>query len=160
MKHFLLYALLLQFSSVSESCPTLCDPKDCSTPGLPVPHQLLEFTQTHVYWVGDAIQPSHPLLSSSPSTFNLPSIRVFSNESILPSGGQNIGVSASASVFPMNIEDWFPLGWTGWISLHSKGLSRVFSNNTVQKHQFFSAQLSYSPTLTSTHDYWKNHSLD
>ena len=72
------------------------------------------------------------------------------------SGGQSIGVSASTSVLPMNTQDWFPLGWTGWISLHSKGLSRVFSNTTVQKHQFF----LYNPTLTSIHDYWKNHSFD
>ena len=119
---------------------------DCSLPGLPVHHQLLEFTQTHVHWVGDAIQPSHPLLSPSrplllpPSIF--PSIRVFSNESALPSGGQSIGVSALTSVLPMNIQDWFSLGWTGWISLQSKGLSRVFSSTTVQKHQFFDAQLS------------------
>ena len=72
----------------------------------------------------------------------IPSIRVFSSESFLASGGQNIGVSASASVLPMNIWDWFPLGWTGLISLLTKGLSRVFSNTTVQKHQFFSAQPS------------------
>ena len=106
---------------------------DCSTPGFPVHHQLPEFTQTHVHWVSDAIQPSHPLclLLFLPSIF--PSIRVFSNESALPSGGQSIGVSASTSVLPMNIQDWFPLGWTGWISLQSKGLSRVFSNTTVQK---------------------------
>ena len=76
------------------------------------------------------------------------------------SGGQRTGVSASASVLPMNIQDWFPFGWTGLISLQSKGLSRVFSNTTVQKHQFFGAQLSlYSPTPTSIHDYWKNHNL-
>ena len=74
------------------------------------------------------------------------------------SGGQSIGVSALASVLPMNIQDWCPLGWTGWISLQSKGLSRVFSNTTVQKHQFIGVQL-YSPTLTSIHNYWKNHSL-
>ena len=72
----------------------------------------------------------------------LPSIRVFSNESVLCTGGQSIGVSPSASVLPMNIQDRSPLGWTGWISLQSKGLSRVFSNTTVQKHQFFGAQLS------------------
>ena len=74
------------------------------------------------------------------------------------SGGQSIGVSALASVLPMNIQDWCPLGWTGWISMQSKGLSRVFSNTTVQKHQFIGVQL-YSPTLTSIHNYWKNHSL-
>ena len=81
----------------------------------------------------------HPLLLL-PSIF--PNIRVFSNESVLRIRCQSIGVSASASVLPMNIQDWFPLGWTGWISLQSKGLSRVFSNTTVQKHQFFGAQLS------------------
>ena len=80
----------------------------------------------------------HPLLL--PSIF--PTVRVFSDESVLASGGQSIGVSVSASVLPMNIHNWFPLGWTGWISLQSKGLSRVFSNTTVQKHQFFGVQLS------------------
>ena len=72
-----------QFSSVAQSCPTLCDPVDCSTPGFPVYHQLLEPTQTHVHYVGDAIQPSHPLSSPSPPAFNLPSIRIFSSESAL-----------------------------------------------------------------------------
>ena len=90
----------------------------------------------------------HPVLLL-PSIF--PSIRVFFNES----GDQSIGVSASASVLSTNIPDWFRLGWTGWISLQSRGLSRVFSNTTVQKRQFFSAQLSLYPTLTSIHDYWK-----
>ena len=76
------------------------------------------------------------------------------------SGGRSIGVSASASVLPVNTQDWFPLGWTGWISLQSKGLSRVFS--TPQFKRINSSMLSflYSPTLTSIHDYWKNHSLD
>ena len=80
------------------------------------------------------------LLLLLPAIF--PSIRVFSNELVLHIRCQSIGVSASASVLPMNIQDWFPLGWTGWISLQSRGLSRVFSNTTVQKHQFFCAQLS------------------
>ena len=69
------------------------------------------------------------------------------------SGGHNIGVSASTSVLPMNIQDWFPLGWTGWISSQSKGLSRIFSNTTVQKHQLSGTSFLYSPTLTSIHDY-------
>ena len=81
----------------------------------------------------------HPLLLL-PSIF--PIIRVFSMSQFFASGGQSIGVSASTSVLPMNIQDWFPLGWTGWFSLQSKGLSRVFSNTTVQKHQFFGTQLS------------------
>ena len=137
---FMLLWMVL-FSSVAESCLTLCDPMDCSTPGLPVHHQLPEFTQTHVHWVVDAIQPSHPLSSPPPPAFNLSQIRVFSNESVLTSGGQSIGVSASASVLPMNTQDWSPLGWSGWISLLSKGLLRVFPNTTVQKHRFFCAQL-------------------
>ena len=118
----------------------LCDPMDYSTPGLPVPHQHPKFTQTHVHWVDDVIQNilCHPLLP--PSIF--PSLRVFSNESALRIRWPNFGVSASTSVLPMNIQDWSPLEWTGWISLQSKGLSRVFSNTTVQKHQFFGAQLS------------------
>ena len=98
----------LQFSH--SNCLTLCDPMDCSTPGFTVHPQLLEPTQTHVHCIGDAIQPSHPLSSPSPPALNLSS-----------SGGQSIGVSASSSVLAMNIQDWFPLGLTGWISLQSKG---------------------------------------
>ena len=180
----------MQFSSVTQSCPTLCDPMNHSTPGLPVHHQLQDFTQTHVHWVSDAIQPSHPLLSPSPPAISLsqhllllpsrfshvrlcgtpwtaayqasPSMGFSRQEhwsglpfpspfpasgslkmsQLFSSGSQSIGVSASTSVVPMNTRDWSPLGWTGWISLQSKGLSRVFSNITVQKHQVFGAQLS------------------
>ena len=95
----------VQFSSVAQSCPTFCDPMDCSTPGFPVHHQLPELTQTHVHRVGDAIQLSHPLLSPSPPTFNLSSIRVFSSESVLCIRWPKYGVAASASVLPMNIQD-------------------------------------------------------
>ena len=98
----------------------------------------------------------HPLLP--PSMF--PSIRVYSNESALHFKWQSIGVSVTTSVLPVNFLDWYPLGWTGWISLQSKGLSRVFSNTTVQKHQFFGTQPSSGPTLTSIHEHRKNHSLD
>ena len=127
----------VQFSSVAQSSPTLCDPMECSTPGLPAHHELPEFTQTHVHLVNDATQPSHPLLSPSPPVLNLSSIMVFSNESALHIRWPKDWVSASASVLPMDIQDWSPLGWTGWISLQSKGLSRVFSNTTVQNHQSF-----------------------
>ena len=118
------------------------DPIDCSTPGSSVLHYLLEFAQIHVHWVGDTVQPSHPLLPLLllPSVF--PSIIAFQMSQLFAAGGESIGVSASTSVLPMNIQDWFPLGWTGWISLQSKGLSRVFSNITVQKNQFFGTQLS------------------
>ena len=129
-------------TSVAQSCPTLCDPMNHSTPGLPVHHQLPEFTQTHVHQVSDAIQPSHPLSSPSPPDPNPSQHQSLFQWVNSAWGGQSIGVSASASVLLMNMQDWFPLGWTGWISLRSKGLSGVFSNTTVQKHQFFSAQLS------------------
>ena len=131
-----------QFSSVTQSWPSLCDPMDCSMPGLPVHHQLPKFTQIHVHWVGDAVQPSHPLSSPSPALQSFPASGSFQVSQFFASGGQRIGVSASTSVLPMNTQDWSPLGWTGWISLQFRGLSRVFSNTTVQKHQFFSTQLS------------------
>ena len=136
-------------SSVTQSYPTLCDPMDCSRRSFPVCHQLPEFAQTHV-WVSDAIQPSHPLSPSSPPALNLSqkqSPESFQMSQLSVSGGQSIGASASASVLPMNIQDWSPLGWTGWISLQSKGLSRVFSNTTVQKHQFSMLSFLYGPTL-------------
>ena len=132
----------IQFSSVAQSCPALCNPMDCSMPGLPVHHQLLEFTQTHVHWVGDAIQPSDPVIPFSSHLQPFPASGSFPMSQLSMLGGQGIRVSALASVLPMNIQDWFPLGQTDWISLQSKGLSRVFSNTTVQKHQFFIAQLS------------------
>ena len=130
-----------QFISVTQLCPTLCDPMNCSTPGIPVHHQLPESTETHVHWVGDVIQPFHPVI---PFFFpqSLPALESFQMSQRFSSGGQSTGVSASTSVLPMNTQDWSPLGWTGWTSLKSKGLSRVFSNTTVQKHQFFCAQLS------------------
>ena len=104
----------------------------------------------------------HPTISSSVVPFSclqsFPASRSFLLSQFFTSGGQSIGVSAS--VFPMNIQDWFPLGWTGWISVQSKGLSRVFSNTTVQTHQFSALSLLHRPTLTSIHDHRKNHSFD
>ena len=130
----------VQFSSVAQSCLTLCDPMNCSTPGLPIQHQLLEFTQTHVHWCQPAISSSVIPFSSCPQS--LPASESFPMSQLFAWGVQSTGVSALASVLPMNIQDWSPSEWTGWISLQSKGLSRVFSNTTVQKHQFFSTQLS------------------
>ena len=122
----------VQFSSVARSC--LCDPMNCSTPGFPVHHQLSELTQTHVHQVSNAVQPSHPLSSPSPA-FNLS--QVFSKESVLHIRWPKY-LCFSFSICPsMNMQDWFPLGWTGWISLQSNRLSRVFSNITVQKHLFW-----------------------
>ena len=111
-----------------------------STPGFPVHHHLPELAQTHVHWVGDAIQPSCALSSPSLPAFNLLESGPFLMSQFFTSGSQSIGVSTSAPVLPVNIQDWFPLGWTGWISLQSKGLSRVFSNTTVQNHQFVASQ--------------------
>ena len=130
-------------SSVAESCLTLCNPMDCSTPGFPAQCQFPEFTQTHIHWVSDAIRPSHTLSSPAPHAFNFPPNQgLFKWVSSLHQVAKVLGVSTSASFLPMNIQDWSPLGWTDWISLQSKGLSRVFSNTTVQKNQFFGIQLS------------------
>jgi len=151
----------VQFSSVAQPCPTLCDSMDCSTPCLTVHHQLSEFTQTHLL-----SQWCHPIISFSVIPFSshlqsFPASGSFQISQFFTSGGQSIGVSASASVLPKNIQDWFPLGWTGWISLLSKGLSQE-SSPIPQFKSISSLVLSflYSPTLTSIHDYWKNHSFD
>ena len=149
----------VQFSSVAQSCPTLGDPINRSTPGLPVHHQLLELTQTHVHRVSDAIQPSHLLLASFPPAPNPPSIRVFSNESNLRMRWPKYW-SFSFSISRSNEHSGLISFWTGWISLQSKGLSRVFSNTPQFKSINFSAlSFLHSPTLTSIHDHWENHSL-
>ena len=141
----MIYNSLIQSSSVqslSHVC-LLVTPWTAARQGLGGPHQLLEPTKTHVHWVSDAIQPSHPLVipfSSCPQSFPAPGS--FQMSQLFASGGQSTGVSASTSVLPMNTQNWSPLEWTDWISLQSKRLWRVFSNTTVQKHQFFVAQLS------------------
>ena len=126
----------VQFSSV-----WLCDPMNCSTTGLPTPTpwgypNSCPLSRRCHLTISSSVIPSY----SCPQSF--PASRSFQMSHPFVSGGQSIGVSASASVLPMDTQDWFPLGWTGWIALQSKGLSRVFSNTTVQKHQFFGAQLS------------------
>ena len=138
----LLKCLLLLFNSVAQSCLTLCNPTDCGMPDFPVHHNYQSLLTIMSI---EPMMPSNHLifcrhLLPLPSIF--PSIRVFQMSQFFPSGGQSIGVSASTSVLPMNTQDRSPLEWTGWISLQSKGLSRVFSNTTVQRHQFFGAQLS------------------
>ena len=137
-KQELIY-LSVQFSSVTQSCPTLCDPMNLSMPGLPVHHQLPEFMQTHVHWsrwchltISSYVVPFSSCFQSFPTSGS------FQVSQLFTSGGQSTGVSASTSVLPMSTQDWFPLGWSSWIPLQSKGLSGVFSNTTVQKHQFFS----------------------
>ena len=154
-KFLLVYCSLFnQFSSVTQFCPTLCDPMNCSRPGLPVHHQLLSILSNPVHhshnihpnpcpssgWCYPTISFSVVPLSSCPQSF--PASGSFQMSQLFTSAGQSIGVLASTSVLPMKTQDWSPLGWTGWISLQSKGLSRVFSNTTVQKQQFFGTQLS------------------
>ena len=148
----------VHFSSVTQSCLTLCHPMDCSTLGFPVHHQLLELTQNHVHWVGDAIQPYHSLSSPTPPAFNLSQ-----HQGFFTSGGPSIGVSVSASILPINIQDVFPLGWTGWISsptgefpLGWTGCSLWDSQESPPTPQFKSISslalsFLYSPTLTSIH---------
>ena len=131
-----------QLSSVAQSCPTLWDPMGCNMPGFPVHHQLPEPTQLKSI---ESVMPSNHLMLCHSLLLHLQSFPVsgsFPINQFFASGGQSIGLSASALELPMNIQDWFPLGWAGWIFLQSKGLSRVFSNTTVQTYQFFRTQLS------------------
>ena len=139
-----------QFSSVAQWCLSLCDPMGCNMPGLPPSqsHEVYSNSCPLSRWC-------HPTISFSVIPFfshlqSFPASGSFQMSQFFTSGGQSIRASASKSVLPMNIQDWFHLGWTGWISLQPKGLSRVFSNTTVQKHQFFGAQLSLQ---TNSHIY-------
>ena len=139
---------------LTQSCPTLFDPMDCSMPGFPVLHHVLQLAQTHVHWVGDALQPPNPLSSPSPPTFNLSQHQSFLMSWLFASGGQSSGASTSASVLLINIQDWFPLRLSGVIFLQSKGLSRVFSQHHSSKASilwwsaFFMVQFSY-PYVTT-----------
>ena len=131
-----IYIIPRSCCSVAQSSLSLCDPMDCSMPGLPVPQHLPEFDKVHVHCIGDAIQPSHPLMGSFsfyPQSF--PASGTFPLNCLFTSDDQNTG--ASASVLPVNIQGWSPLRLTGLISLLSKGLSGVFSSTTVRRHQFF-----------------------
>ena len=132
----------VQFSSVAQSCLTVCDPVNCSMPGLPVHHQLRVHSNSRPLsrWCHPAISSSVVPFSSCPQS--LPASESFPMSQPFTWDGQSTGVSASASFLPKNTQDQSPLEWTGWISLQSKGLSRVFSNTTIQKHQFFGAQPS------------------
>ena len=131
-----------KFSSVAQLCLPLSDSMDCSTLGFPVHHQLPELAQTHVHWVDDSIQASSSVVPLSSCLQSFSASGSFLMSQFFTLGGGSIGASASSSVLLMNIQGWFLLGLTGLISLLSKGLSRVFSNITVQKHQFFGTWLS------------------
>ena len=129
-----------QFSSVTQSCLTLCDPTACQ-PTLSITNSQSSPKPMFI----ESVMPSNHLILCRPFSSciqSFPASGSFPVNQFFISGGQSIGVSASTAVLPMNIQDRFPLGWIGWTSLQSKGLSRLFSNTTVQKHQFFSSQLS------------------
>ena len=152
----------VQFSSVAQSCPTLCDPMNRTQhtrpPCLSPTPRVYSNSCLSSQWCHSAISSSVIPFSSCPQS--LPASESFPMSQLFAWGGQSIGVSALTSVLPKNTQDWSPLGWSGWISLQAKGLSRVFSNTTVQNHQFFGLSFLHSPILTSIHDYWKNDSLD
>ena len=137
----------LRFSSVTQSCLTLCDPMNHSTPGFPVHHQLQEFIQTQCIKL---VMPSSHLILCHPLLLLPPALGFFPMSQLFTWVGQCIGVSASVSVLPMITQGWSPLGWTGWISSQSKGLSRIFSNTTsiLWRSAFFTVQLSH-PYMTT-----------
>ena len=149
-----------QFSSVTQSCPTLCDPMDCSMPGFLDHHQLPELAKTYVCWVGDAIQPPpHPLLSPSSPAFNLSQHQglfqwVSSSHQVAKVWSFSFSISPSSEYSGMISFKMESLG------LQSKWLSRVFSNTQFKSTNSSVLSFLYSPTLTSMHDYWKNHSLN
>ena len=145
-----------QFSSFTQSCPTLCNPMNHSTPGLPVHHQLPEFTQTHVHRVSDAIQPSHPLSSPYPPALNLPSIRVFSNESTLHMRWPKYW-SFSFNISPSNEHPGlisFRIDWLAFLAVQGTLTS------LLQHHSSKASILRHSAFFTPIHDHRKNHSLD
>ena len=146
---------IIVFSSVAQSCLALCTPMDCNTPGFLVHHQLRACSNSC-----PSSQWCHPTISSSVVLFYSrlqfqPTSGSYPVSQFITSGGQSIGTSALVSVLPMNIQDWFPFGLTGWISWQSKGLSRVFKSISSSVPNFL-----YGPTLTSIHDHWKNHSFN
>ena len=154
------FILNVQFSSVAQSCLTLWPHGlQHARPPCPSPTPRAYPNSCPLsWWCNPTISSSVISYSSCPQSF--PASGSFQMSQLFTLGGQSIGVSASTSVLPMNTQDWSPLGWTVWISLQSKGLSRVFSSTTVQKHGSLVLSFLHSPTLTSIHDYWKNHSLD
>ena len=150
-----------QFSSVAQSCPTLCDPMNCSTPGLPGHHQLLESTQTHVHWVGDAIQPSHPLSSPSPPALNLSQHQdLFQSVSSLHQVAKVLEFQLQHQAFQWIFRTDFL--WDGLVGSLCSPRDSQESSPTPQFKSISPSTLSllHSPTLTSIHDHRKNHSLD
>ena len=149
-----MFVLDIFFGPVAQSCPTLCNPMDCSMPSFPVHH----WSWLKLISIELVMPSNHLSLCRLFLLAILPSIRLSSNDQFFASSDQSIGASALASVLPMNIQAWFPLEWTGWISLQSRGLSRVFYNITVQKHlphlAFFMVPLSHLSMSTGKKQLW------
>ena len=142
-------------SSVAQSCPTFCDPIDCSTPGFPVHHQLPEITQTHVHpTTSSSVFPFSSCLQSFPGSGSFPLSQFFT------SCGQRIGVSASTSVLPMNIQDWFPLDELVGSPCSPRDSQESSPTPLFKSTNSLVLSLFYGPALTFVHDYWKNHSFD
>ena len=136
----------------------LCDPLDCSMPASSVLHHLPEFAQTHVHWLSDAIQPS---VTSFSCTKSFPATGSFPMSQLFTPGSQSIGVSGSASISPVNIQDWLPLGWTGLIDLLAvQGTLKSLLQNHSSKASVLQCSGLYGPALTSVHVYWKKHNFD
>ena len=154
------YLIHVQFSSVTQSCPTLKPHESqharppCLSPTPGVHPNLCPLS----WWCHPTISSSVIHFSSCPQSF--PAVESFQMSQLFASGGQRIELSASASGLPMNTQDWSPLGWTGWITLQSKELSRVFSKNKFKSINSSTLSFLYSITLISIHDHWKNHSLE
>ena len=147
-----------QFNSVAQSCLTLCGLQHARSPcPSPIPG-VYSSSCPSSWWchltILSSVVPFSSHLQSFPASGSFPMSQFFA------SGGQSIGISASASVLPMNIQDWFPLGWTGCIPLQFKGLSSIFSNITVKNHHSLVLSFLDGPTLIAIHDYWKNYSFD
>ena len=153
-QHFLEISPCWICCSAAKSCPTLCDPMDCSTPGSSVLHCLPELLR---FMPIELVMVSNHLILCCRLLF-LPSVLPLIMSQLFSTSGQSI--EASATVLPMNLQGWFPLELTGLISLQSKGLSRVFSDTAFQSINNSALIFLYGPTLTSIHDYWKNYSFD
>ena len=151
--------VFFQFSSVqSLSCVRLCNPMDCSMPGFPVHHQLLELAETNFHRVMDAIQPSHPLSSPSPPAFNLSQHQGLMSQ-YFTSSGQGIGALAAASVLPMNIQDSFPLGFTGLTPCSPRDSQESSPTSQFKSINSLALSFLYGPTCTFIREYWKNHNF-
>ena len=159
-KHVQLCHLYCLCCSVTQSCLTLCNPIDCSTPGFPVPHHLPKFALVHAHCISDTIHPSHPLTASFLSAFYLSAPGTFPMSQLFMLDHQSTGVSTSTSVLPMSIRSWFPFRLTCLVSLLFKEPSGVFSSTIIRRHQFFKLHLHYGPAFISVCDHWEDHSLD